>query len=265
MSRGRKDAATRLLLRLAKTGARIAADAGGSVLLDGAGGRTLVSQQDVDRITGRGLAEWRDGVLVISAAGRALLRRQLAETDPYEAQHQDRESVVVVDEKGAHVPVVRNRAESPLAWLRGRRGADGKPLVDAAEFEAGERLRSDFTRGQMMPRITTNWSALARGAGARQQGGGDITDAALAARMRVERALEAVGPELTGVLLDVCCFLKRMEEVEQQRGWPARSGKVVLRLALAVLARHYGLGVTATGPGKAGTLHWGAPDYRPRA
>ncbi len=80
----------------------------------------------------------------------------------------------------------------------------------------------------------------------------------------MRRALAAVGPELSGVLVDVCCELQGLEGVERKHGWPARSGKLVLRLALSGLARHYGLSGTAQGPETATTRHWGEDGYRPR-
>jgi hypothetical protein len=116
-----------------------------------------------------------------------------------------------------------------------------------------------------MPRITANWdAAVASGKRAGDGGIADLTDAVLAARQRVEKAIDAVGPELGGLLVDFCCFLKGIEEIERARRWPVRSAKLVLKLALSSLARHYGLSASAAAPeGRARLLHWGTDDYRP--
>jgi hypothetical protein len=165
----------------------------------------------------------------------------------------------------AHV----NPAESPLAWLARRRDKDGQPLISGAEFDAGERLRADFWFAQMTPRVTANWDAAAPSSSGRRGvpgTGSDIQDSVIAAAERVRRALGAVGPELAGVLIDVCCHLKGLEEAERRAGWPQRAGKVVLQLALAGLARHYGLVRDGVGCARVGTghiRHWGAEDYRP--
>jgi hypothetical protein len=52
------------------------------------------------------------------------------------------------------------------------------------------------------------------------------------------RALMAVGPEVAGILVDICCELKGLEDAEKANGWPQRAGKVVLQIALTRLAKH---------------------------
>jgi hypothetical protein len=170
-----------------------------------------------------------------------------------------------VETQEGRAAVTVNAAESPLALLHRRKGKDGRPFIDGREFLAGERLRADYGRGRIMPRLGVNWDAV--GSGGRRRGGpggaGELNDAALAARRRVEKAIEAVGPELSGVLVDICCFLKGMEQVEAERGWPARSAKVVLKSALGALARHYEPPRGRAAGDRPATLHWGAEDYRP--
>jgi hypothetical protein len=76
--------------------------------------------------------------------------------------------------------------------------------------------------------------------------------------------LPAVGPEVSGILVDICCEFKGLEEAEKANGWPARAGKVVLQIALTRLAKHYGLIASdAAARRKTGLRHWGTEDYRP--
>ncbi|MCG6203207.1 DUF6456 domain-containing protein [Rhodopseudomonas sp. HC1] len=165
-----------------------------------------------------------------------------AEIGNFRAQHLSLSERQIMTEDGfARVTV--DDSESPLAWLARRKGRDGRSMISAHQFVAGERLRADFTRGNLTPRVTANWGApTGRSSGG---GAGEMTDLVLASRQRVQNAIAACGPEFSGILLDVCCFLRGLEDVEHERGWPARSAKVVLQLALDRLARHYGLSPTA--------------------
>jgi hypothetical protein len=101
-------------------------------------------------------------------------------------------------------------------------------LIEVHQLQSGERLRTDFTRAQLMQRTTSNWSNPM--ASARCGGGGDrantMTETIVAARQRLRQAMDAVGPEFSGLLIDVCCFLKGLEDIERDRAWPARSGKL---------------------------------------
>ena len=169
---------------------------------------------------------------------------------------------------GERARPVRNVSESPVAWLFNRRDSDGNPLISEAQFNAGERLRADFWFAQMTPNVTQSWNPAATSGGGRRGAPGagvDLADNVIAAGERVRRALSAVGPELSGVLIDVCCHLKGLEEAERRAGWPQRSGKIVLGVALAALARHYGFAApratVSTRPAQ--VRHWGADDYRP--
>lgn len=166
-----------------------------------------------------------------------------------------------------HARPGRNLAESPIAWLFNRRDGDGNPLISEAQFNAGERLRADFWFAQMSPNVTQSWNpAATAGAGRRSAPGTgvELADNVIAAGERVRRALSAVGPELSGVLIDVCCHLRGLEDAERRAGWPQRSGKIVLGMALAALARHYGFAPSAAASSRAPRVrHWGTSDYRP--
>jgi|DewCreStandDraft_4_1066084.scaffolds.fasta_scaffold23525_3 hypothetical protein len=190
----------------------------------------------------------------LTAEGRAyLLRRSAARNRPqdsFRGQH-----LVLVRRKLApgQEPLLVNAAESPVAWL-GQRG-----LLAPEQLQAAERLRADYTRAQLLPHVSLNWGAPVVDA-PRGTTGLPLTEAVVAARQRVGRALAAVGREFAGLLVDVCCFLKPLSQVEHERRWPPRSGKVVLGLALAALARHYGLSGTARGRGRAEVRVWFAAD-----
>jgi Domain of unknown function (DUF6456) len=204
-----------------------------------------------------------DGSLAINAAGRAhLARRAFARTssiDPFLGQHLGCANGEIETANGrAHVAI--DTVESPLAWLARRKARNGCALITPEQLLSGERLRSDFTRAQLMPRITANWTSSV--AQDRRSGTSTmtLTEAVVAARQRVRNALEAVGPEFAGLLLDICCFLKGLEDTERERGWPPRSAKVVLQLGLDRLARHYGYRAEARGKTHAGVRTWRAPD-----
>ena len=201
---------------------------------------------------------------VLSDAGAQWYRRQLAHDEPYRKQHQSLAVRGIEKPDGTKCTVTVNTAESPLTWLRSRRDGRGNPLLSSAQFEAGERLRRDFERAQMRPHVTANWEAEVK-APRRSAGVGNAdqaSDAAIAAKQRFYAALDTVGPELSSVLLETCCLLNGLSAAERRLGWPQRSGKLVLNIALNTLARHYGY-LKGESSGRSAATHWGVEGYRP--
>lgn len=129
-------------------------------------------------------------------------------------------------------------AESPVQVLARRRDRDGKPFLAPELVLAAEQLLMDFELAQMGPRVTQNWERFLTGSER-----GNLADAtaggARDARERVSAALRDLGPGLGDMVLRCCCFLEGLEVAEQRMGWSARSGKIVLRIALQRLRLHY--------------------------
>jgi len=127
-----------------------------------------------------------------------------------------------------------NLAESPLTWLHAR------GHLSDTQFEAGERLRADWERAQLAPSVTMRWDAV------RLRGGSDsgLTpgERQIAAKTRFDGAVAAAGPGLADVLWRVVCAGEGLPDAERALAWPARSGKLVLGLALDRVAGFYRIG-----------------------
>jgi hypothetical protein len=194
-------------------------------LAGGAGTGRSFNQKDICRLTAADLAvQDAHGNVTITEPGRAHLARSAVlrsgvQVDPYLGQHLAlaRRHLAAAESRST---VTVNEAESPLAWLARRKGRDGRPLIQPVQLQAGDRLRGDFTRAQLMPRTTSNWSAAVALDRRSANPAATFTETVIAARQRVRGAVEAVGPEFAGLLLDLCCFLKGLEDIERERGWP---------------------------------------------
>ena len=256
--------ARRILRRLCEAGALliVAPDLEKAVVLrsqpDGGTIRTGV----LDRAVAQAFAlkEWiscrqsgRVAAYEITGIGRAALKRLLAEDQnlksgfaesqmPFGEQHRvwgERAAPGAGQDEPRRMRY--NMAESPVALLARRQDKEGEPFLTADMVTSAERLREDFELAQMGPRVAQNWdrflTAGDRGGFAMDNG---IAEGPRAARDRVAAALRDLGPGLGDIALRCCCFLEGMEQAEKRLGWSARSGKIVLRIALMRLLRHYG-------------------------
>ncbi len=229
----------RVLRKLSERGLFLAPETGGQYALAGsrrAGKLMRASAVVVEAFRRRGWLSPRGTkpeTFAISDAGAGWIARELAADDPFAAQHRIFGSRLVQTPEGERAVAV-NEGESPLARLRLR------GLIGTTQYEAGERLRRDFTIAGLMPRLAADLTAPisnARG-GAKSE---PFAEKMIAAKQRFRLAMSAVGPGLSDLLFDVCCHLKGLESIESMNDWPTRSAKVVLQIALDRLAAHYGM------------------------
>ena len=153
-------------------------------------------------------------------SGRCLIERKVEDTAG--VSRKVRRSVTV------------NQVESPLGWLH-KHGH-----LDRRQFEAGEQLRLDWERANLSPCVTMRWDpapGLARGQA--RASTLERTEQQASAKDRFDCALEAAGPGMTDILWRVVCGVEGMRDAETALGWPARAGKLVLKMALDRVAGFY--------------------------
>jgi hypothetical protein len=172
---------------------------------------------------------------VISAAGRLALRGQ--------PDQEARNAMAQIFAPDEDVPARRPRyglQESPVAVLARRRDKDGKPFLDAAQVQAAERLREDYVMAQLENVALIAAQELLAALETRSVPGSNLgRPGTKAARARVLDVLRDLGPGLGDMALRCCCRLEGVEAAEQAMGYAARSGKIVLRIALERMVRQY--------------------------
>ncbi|WP_299924692.1 DUF6456 domain-containing protein [uncultured Pelagimonas sp.] len=250
--------ARRVLRRLCESGAvlAVAAEMEKAVVVrdTGEGGSTRTAVVDAPIAEAMALQDWiacdapgRISRYRITSTGRAALSRMVAEQENKvrgfaEAQagfDTGRAAEAALEEVERDPRVRKGRyllAESPLTALSRRKDKEGAPFLSDELVAAGERLREDFELAQIGPRVAQNWDHFLTGD---TGNAGEPKSGTTAAQGRLQAALKDLGPGLGDVALRCCCYLEGLETTEKHLGWSARSGKVVLRIALQRLRRHY--------------------------
>ena len=243
----------RILRRLCETGAvlAVAQDMEKAVVVrEAEGGTARTGVVDREIAQAMVLKDWiacdapgRISRYHITPVGRSALNKLLAET---ENQAQGFAEAPAAFEGAVPISSTAGRAsrfsmaDSPLTALARRRDRDGSPFLNEDLVAAGERLREDFELAQMGPRDTRNWKRFLTG----EDRFAYVTDRGVSgpsamARERVAQATRELGEGLADVALRCCCFLEGLESTEKRLGWSARSGKIVLRIALIRLSEYY--------------------------
>lgn len=240
----------RVLRRLCETGAFLAIGADlpkGAIFRSKKGSKpTRIAVVNRDVAKSLAVRDWikltkNDAVSVyhVTDVGRAAMRREINKTNDFADQHRDWGERIVSEGPVAGKRKLRvNLRESPLTMLARKRDANGKAFLSRELLEAGERLREDFELAQLGPRVAQNWERFING-GDRGAFNSDVGEGSSAAHQRLNAALDALGNGLSDIAVRCCCFLEGLEAAEKRMGWSARSGKIVLRIALQRLRLHY--------------------------
>jgi hypothetical protein len=144
------------------------------------------------------------------------------------------------NQKGSAQKIIVNRFESPLGWLAGHKDKGGKSFLEKRHVLAADRLRADFDMAGLNPRVTASFEGVPLSKN-HKNGPSDLLplEHQIVARRRYQQAVNAIGPGLGDVLVRACCYLEGLTDTERALGWPNRSAKLVLRLALDRLIDHY--------------------------
>ena len=159
---------------------------------------------------------------------RQLVERELTSEGPRRGEGSEA--------RGKRRTVTVNLGESPIAWLHARGHLEDRL------FMAGEALRGDYERAQLAPSVTMRWDPVRVKTTGGSQSGLSPTERQVAARARFEGALAQAGKGLEDVLWRVVCAGEGLPDAERALGWPTRSGKLVLKIALERVADYYRIG-----------------------
>lgn len=200
-------------------------------------GDVALAVADLNALSSAGVVAMDGETCRATAEARSWLKRAMLDADAFAAQHR-------IEARGPE-GVGLNLAESPLARLAASSGG-GAAFLAPHQVEAGERVRRLVERAALQPRVTMSYSA-AHTAGGQLGRAAEITDMASEARRQLDDIQRELPADCAGVVLDVCGFLKGLQLVETERGWPRRSAKLVLRIGLEQAAQHFGLMPEAVG------------------
>lgn len=132
---------------------------------------------------------------------------------------------------------------SPILKLFNRQRNVAHRYLNEIHLQAGQKLFKLFVSANLQPHITMDWDRLKSVPQNHYMGSKDsgFSEQAYIARRQLYESLAHVGEEFSTILVEICLFGNGLEATEKAMHWPARSGKLLLTMALDRLAEYYQL------------------------
>lgn len=248
-----KNQALKLITRLVRHGAAELRD--GKIMWASASAQEIRGAPGfLADLSSQGLIEICRGKVSARPEARSWLRRQRSISGEFGDQHR----TITHSDRG-----VRTNVEAQT--LRRLAAPSAKEaFLSGHHLAAAERISLWGRRAQLQPRVTMSYdptynASHKSGAGA----GADITDMAAHARKQLNDLLKEMPKDCGDMLVDVCVYEKGLQTIEQERRWPRRSAKLVLRIALEQAAKMLNLSEVAHGKSRIKPQIWSEPGQRP--
>ncbi|MCJ8323087.1 MAG: hypothetical protein HRU29_03320 [Rhizobiales bacterium] len=151
----------------------------------------------------------------------------------------------------------------PLLKLFNRQRNIEHKYLSQEHLQAGQKLFGFFAKSKLQPNVTMNWERIASApqphyTGQQTQTG--FAEATYMARKQLYEGLAHVGEEYAAILVEICLFGNGLEATEKSFNWPARSGKLMLTMALDKLVSYYGMDKKPANRNK--YLSWAMSDFK---
>lgn len=131
-------------------------------------------------------------------------------------------------------PKLRRLRETPIQMLARKKGVDGKKYLKENHVKSALILLSDYKLAEFDLHPVGSVAEVIN-----YQYSSETDASILSAHKRLCGALSLLQEDMANIALRCCCLQEGVETAERALAWPARSGKIVLRIALALLSEHY--------------------------
>lgn len=198
-----------------------------------------MSAKLVNELVSNGIVSLANSKCKATPLARNWVKRKMLGDQGFADQHRE----IFVQSDGTR----KNLAKGPLGTLSvGKKGAP--PFMQRHHVEAAKKIEKLVELAQMRQRTTMSYDPTRVGATSGSDfAGPELGERAIDARNTLNVCLGKLPADCAGVVLDVCGLQKGLQLVEQERKWPRRSAKMILRVGLDQVAAHFGLTATVSG------------------